>query len=202
MKKIKKFFKILKRVKLSTLIMLIILFSFGTYSWFLFATKVSTGLTAHVTAWKFKFTVDDQESEKQIYIDLKTIQPGMQDYVKTVKVTNTGEIDGELEYQIKRIEALGRIYETSDTVTSDDLLNIMKNDFPFKLDVTVDNSTGNVIPVNGSKDVTIKVTWPLDSQNDELDSYWGMQAYEFYKQHPNENSVRIDLILKVKQPTK
>ena len=37
------------------------------------------------------------------------------------------------QYKVNKIEVLGDIFEVNETVTSDDLLNKLKNDFPFKI---------------------------------------------------------------------
>ena len=39
-----------KYIKLRTLLILVVLLVFNSYAWFVFATKVSGGLTAHVTS--------------------------------------------------------------------------------------------------------------------------------------------------------
>ena len=46
-----------KYVKLRTLIILVVLLVFNSYAWFVFATRVSGGLSAHVTSWNVTFKV-------------------------------------------------------------------------------------------------------------------------------------------------
>ena len=41
----------------------------------------------------------------------------------------------------------------------------------------------------------IKVEWPFESGNDELDTLWGNKAYEFYSVYPDSNSIEIQLSL-------
>ncbi len=50
-----KVIKVLKKIKLRNLLILIVLLAFNTYAWFVYTTKVSTGLNAHVSAWDVEF---------------------------------------------------------------------------------------------------------------------------------------------------
>ena len=59
-----------KRVKLSTLLMLIITFSSSTFAWFIYATKVDSGITAHVKAWNVSFEVGDEEIEENMPLEI------------------------------------------------------------------------------------------------------------------------------------
>ena len=43
--------KIMKKVKLRNIIILILLLVFNAYAWFVYTTKVSLDLSAHVSAW-------------------------------------------------------------------------------------------------------------------------------------------------------
>lgn len=195
----KKILSVIKRIRLSSLLLLIVLFAFGSYSWMVFVTKVSTGLTAHVTAWNFDFISEDESVSTEIVFDVDQIYPGMDDFSQVVTVKNNGELEGELTFEIKKMLVLGQIYEQSETITAEDLMNMMKNDFPFEITVEVDGQDNNIISVGGETKVNIKLIWPFDSGNDELDTKWGEDAYEFYKNNPDGTSVHIELLLKVLQ---
>lgn len=195
----KKILSVIKRIRLSSLLLLIVLFAFGSYSWMVFVTKVSTGLTAHVTAWNFDFISEDESVSTEIVFDVDQIYPGMDDFSQVVTVKNNGELEGELTFEIKKMVVLGQIYEQSETITAEDLMNMMKNDFPFEITVEVDGQDNNIISVGGETKVNIKLIWPFDSGNDELDTKWGEDAYEFYKNNPDGTSVHIELVLKVLQ---
>ena len=74
---------IIKKIKPSTLIIAILLLMFNSYAWFIYATKVEVGFTAHVTSWNVEFDVGQgEESSTNIVIDLERIYPGMEDYEK------------------------------------------------------------------------------------------------------------------------
>lgn len=196
----KKVLGLFKRIKLSTLIWLILLLSFSSYSWMIYVSKVSTGISAHVTSWDVNFKVGQDSVTTEIIFDVEQIYPGMDDFTQQVIVNNNGELDGVLSYEIRKIEILGTTYEVSDSVTSDDLLAMMQSDFPFKLNVEVEGDATNVIPVNGTRNVNISLVWPLDSGNDELDTEWGQNAYQFYKDNDGEETcIHIEMLLRVTQ---
>lgn len=195
----KKILSIIKRIRLSSLLLLIVLFAFGSYSWMVFVTKVSTGLSAHVTAWDFDFVSGDDEVSTEIIFNVDQIYPGMDDFLQVVTIKNNGELAGELTFEIKKMVILGQTYEQSETITAQDLMDMMKNDFPFEITVSVDGQDNNIIGVGGATNVNIKLIWPFESGNDELDTKWGEDAYEFYKNNPDGTSVHIELVLKIMQ---
>ena len=200
MKFVGKIFKNIRKIKLHTLILLILLLIFTTYAWFVFVSEVSSGLTAHVSSWSVSFKIDDEEVH-DVAIDVGQIYPGMPNYEKTITIENKGELPGEISYEMTKVILLGTTYEVSSTLTSDDLISKMQNDYPFKVNVTI--SGGNIIPPNGTKDVTITVTWPFESGNDtedEIDTQWGESAYDYYKTHGTGSpALHIDMTLKVDQ---
>lgn len=57
-----KIIKILKKIKLRNLIVLIILLAFNTYAWFIYTTRVSSELTAHVSSWDVEFIAKERRS--------------------------------------------------------------------------------------------------------------------------------------------
>ena len=164
-----------------------------------YVTKVSTGLSAHVTAWDFDFISGDDEVSTEIVFDVEQIYPGMDDFTQIITINNNGELQGELTFEIKKMEILEQVYQQSETVTASDLMNMMKNDFPFEITVEVEGQDNNIVPVGGSKNIAVKLVWPFESGNDELDTKWGQDAYEFYKANPDGTSVHIELLLKIRQ---
>ena len=194
-----KLLKVLKRIKIKNLIILILMLSFSSYAWMIYVTRVSTGITAHVTSWNFDFVLEGDSTETDIIFDVEQIYPGMPDYVKSVKVRNNGEMSGELTYEIKKVIILGTPYEVSDSLTSQDLEDMLKTQFPFKIEMQVENSQNNVIAKDEIKNVDFTLVWPLDSGNDELDTKWGEDAYDYYKTNPDGACVHIELTLKIHQ---
>lgn len=71
-----KFLKqVLKRVKLKTLILLIVLLMFNAYAWFVYTSKVSGNLTAHIESWDVTFQVGEQDAITNVLFDVDKIYP-------------------------------------------------------------------------------------------------------------------------------
>ena len=45
----------------------------------------------------------------------------------------------------------------------------------------------------------VSVKWDYESGNDELDTYWGNQAYLYKESHPDEPCIQISIKLYVTQ---
>lgn len=73
----------------------------------------------------------------------------------------------------------------------------MLNDYPFKLNLAIDNTKLN--EENGSADFEVSLTWAFESGNDELDTVWGEKAYEYNKQYPDQSSIYVEVEVKAVQ---
>lgn len=186
-----------KYIKLKTLIILVVLLVFNSYAWFVFATRVSGGLSAHVTSWNVTFQIGDDESVTNIIIDVSTIYPGMETYMKEIKVKNNGESIANLTYKYQSLTVLGDTYTVGDNCTEEELNDRIANTYPFKVNVTVD--TSQLDQTNGEGNFTITVEWPYESGDDETDTLWGEKAYTFSKEHPDESSLHLSLFLIAEQ---
>jgi len=189
--------KKLKRVKLRHLVLLIIILSFNSYAWFIYSTKVSTGMTAHVTSWNVTFQVGDEMVESNLTIDLDRIYPGMEPYEKEIIVQNKGEAKASLSYEIESITVFGNQYVVGDNFTAEELETMIKGEYPFKINIITNEENMEEDGGNGSFKVTVE--WPFESDNDELDTYWGERAYEYYSLHPNSTSLQIIIKLMAMQ---
>lgn len=186
-------FKVLrKRVKLSTLLMLIVTFSSSTFAWFIYATKVDSGITAHVKAWNVLFEVGDDEIEENMHFDVSDLYPGMMTYTDSVSVKNKGETHAELSYEIVSYTIFGVKYEVGNSgiLTSDDLKQSLLNDYPFKTAITL---SSNIISPNSTESFSLVVSWTYDSGDDEKDTLWGTKAYDYHELHPDLPSISIEL---------
>lgn len=186
-------FKVLrKRVKLSTLLMLIVTFSSSTFAWFIYATKVDSGITAHVKAWNVLFEVGDEEIEEMMHFDVSDIYPGMNNYTDSVSVKNKGETQALLSYEIVSYTIYGVKYEVGNNgvLTPDDLRQSLLTDYPFKTSINLSN---NIISPNSSESFSLNVSWAYESGNDDEDTLWGMKAYDYHKAYPDLPSISIEL---------
>ena len=190
---IDKIYKLIKRVKLSNIILLILILIFNAYAWFIYATKVSTALEISVSSWNIEFSAGEGADNTNIVIELDRIYPGMQNFEKNIEVHNKGETKAYLTYKIQSLKVLDNTYIASDEgMTSDDIENKLK-EYPFK--IKIEKSSDQLEAGTGSENFKITVTWPFESGNDQLDTFWGNKAYEYYSLNPNEKSILLNLEL-------
>lgn len=190
-----KLYKIMKKIKIRNLILLLFLLMFNTYAWFIYASKVSVGLTASVSSWNVEFVSDAGETVTNIDVVVKKIYPGMDTFEKKVVVYNRGETAATLSYEIKYLKIMDEVYEVSETtgITSDTIKSKIEQEYPFKIIIEMDDT--NLSVENGEGSFTIKIEWPYESGNDELDTTWGNKAYEFYNSYPDEKCIEMKIEL-------
>jgi len=189
--------RLIKKTKIRTLLLLIVLLSLNATAWFIYATKVDTGIGAKIVAWNVSFVTGEDELIEYINFKIDNIYPGMEIYKQRIDVTNQGESDANLKYEIQNARILESEYSVDDeTITSDSLLYSLENDYPFKIKVGVSNYD---IKPGEQAYFYVEVIWDFESGNDEQDSYWGEQAYEFYKKNPDKESIELDLIISAVQ---
>ena len=188
-----KFIKILKKIKLRNIIILILLLMFNTYAWFIYATKVNLDLSVHVSSWNVEFVSADGESITDLVIEVERIYPGMDTFEKNIEVKNKGETAATLSYQIESLKVMDQTFQASDTLTSEDIENQINEQYPFKITIVKDDT--EFLQGTGTGSFNIKIEWPFESGNDELDTYWGNKAYEYYSLHPGEKCIELKLKL-------
>ena len=194
-----KIIKILKKIKIRNILILIILLAFNTYAWFIYTTKVSAQLTAHVSAWDVQFVAKDGGVTSNALIVVERICPGMETFEHIIEVKNRGEVNVQLGYDIQSLKIMDEYYEASDTsgLTSQDLETKMLSEYPFKIKIEKDDT--NLITGTGDGQFKITVEWPFESGNVELDTYYGNKAYQYYSTNPGTNAIELSLTLKASQ---
>lgn len=193
--KMNKLVNILKKIKIRNLIILIILLVFNAYAWFVYATRASLDLSTHVSSWNVEFISGNEEITTNIEIVVDRIYPGMNEFEKTIEVHNKGETPAILTYEIKSLKIMDEFYEVSEEsgLTSDELEDKIKNEYPFKININANNNS--LIQENQKGNFQITVDWPYESGDDELDTYWGNKAYDFYESNPDEQSIVLEITL-------
>lgn len=189
--------KILKKIKIKNIIILILLLIFNTYAWFIYATKVSSEISVHISSWNVEFTVGEDETITNVVIAVDRIYPGMENAEKTVTVTNKGEIKAELDYQIKSLKVLDEVYEVGENITAEELINKINTEYPFKINISKDDTLLSEGTGNGMFSVTVE--WAFESGDDELDTLWGNKAYDYYLKNSEGKSIEIELTLIAQQ---
>ena len=153
---------VVKRVRISTLILLLISFSSTTFAWFIYATKISTGISAHIETWDVKFTADGNNISERINFVIPNLYPGMADYSDGITAYNFGEKQATISYKIISAKILGTTYTVDEvTLTTGQLTNILADDFPFSIELELVNDV--ISPTNGTTRFNINVSWPYES---------------------------------------
>lgn len=186
----------LKRVRLQTILFLAIAISCNSFAWFVYNTKVSNTITTSVKAWRVAFENKDSDAIQYMEFNIENIYPGMDEYTNYITVTNEGETEAEITYELEEIRILKKLY-TNAEYSQEELINMIKNDFPFKVELSV--STDILNAHNGNGTFNVKVIWPFESGNDELDTLWGNNSYEFKQTYPDKSGINIKLKLTVSQ---
>lgn len=194
-----KFIKILKKVKIRNMLILILLLIFNTYAWFIYATRVDTDITAHVSSWNVEFKVADQVVTTNLVVAIGRIYPGMDRFEKVVEVHNKGETKAVLNYEIQEFTVMGETFTVDEEngPTTQDIVDKMNTEYPFKIKIEKDDSL--ISEGTGDGTFTISLDWDFESGDDETDTTWGNKAYEFYSLHPGENSIEIKMTLMATQ---
>ena len=193
----KKIVKIIKTIKIRNIIFLNLLLIFNTYAWFIYATRVSTGISAHVSSWNVEFSTGEDETTTNIVIELDRIYPGMENVKKEVSVKNKGEISAKLDYDIIALKVMEEEYKIGEDMTSEELESKMKSEYPFKVNIVKDDA--ELLQGIGPGRFSVTIEWPFESGDDELDTLWGSKAYEYYSLNPGAKSVEIEITLIAEQ---
>lgn len=194
MKKESKLKIIKKKVRRSTLFLLFIALITNSFAWFIYSNKVTNDITTGVKSWKITFDQEGSTLEDYVKFEIDDIYPGMDDYEQHINITNNGEMKAYIIYNIEAIKIFDETY-TKDDYTEEELINLLANNYPFKMTFT-ENNTEIDIDETGYFGVTL--VWPYESGDDEKDTYYGKKSYEF-KQTSDDPQIQITVKIKASQ---
>lgn len=183
--------KIIKKVKFKTLFLLMITLASNSFAWFIYTTKVSSNISAKVREWNVSFDVNGENVEKTIEINIDSLYPGMTTYTQTLTASNSGEARAQISYEVIRANILGDDL-TGMNYSDIQIINYLRSYYPFSIDFHVSN---DIVQANSEETVTISVSWPYESGQDEEDTKWGNLAYTYHSSHLDTPS--IDLSIKI-----
>lgn len=183
--------KIIKKVKFKTLFLLMITLASNSFAWFIYTTKVSSNISAKVREWNVSFDVNGENVEKTIEINIDSLYPGMTTYTQTLTASNSGEARAQISYEVIRANILGDDL-TGMNYSDIQIINYLRSYYPFSIDFHVSN---DIVQANSEETITISVSWPYESGQDEEDTKWGNLAYTYHSSHPDTPS--IDLSIKI-----
>lgn len=186
---------IVKRIRISTILLLLVALSSSTFAWFVYATRIKAGITAHIESWNIIFTANDTNISEIVTFTVPNLYPGMETYTDSISAYNFGEKAATIRYEIESVRILNVNYVINDeTLTSDQMINDLASDFPFKIEFGLTNDVVN--STNGVTTFSINVSWPYESGNDALDTDWGNRAYTFANSNP-AGTPSIEMVVKV-----
>lgn len=181
---------IFKRTRITTILLLLVTFASSTFAWFVYATKVATGITAHIDAWNIMFTSEDNSIEEYINFYIPNIYPGMTDFTDSITAYNLGEKNATVSYEVISARILTTNINTEESlITPVQLENMLAGNYPFS--ITFDLANTELNSSYGQTTFTLNVTWPFESNNDEIDTYWGNQSYTYSANNPDSPSLEI-----------
>ena len=211
--------KLKKGLTVRTVILLLITLIINTYAWFIYVSTVTASISMHIKNWDIQFS--DNVVDQEFNFNVERIYPGMADAEQLITIQNNGETDGKLQCAITSFKIFEDVYQIgvdyddgnggTFRYTSADLLDMITNDYPFKITISVDGTeyvAGTEISVGTQDSVTVlfKVTWPYEtgsnaneiSDNDVIDTFWGEKSYS-YTYGTGEHAIEITMRLEVVQ---
>lgn len=184
-KKIKSYLKL----NLMSLFFIAVSFISVTLAWFAYSGISRVAMEVDVKAWYIELEKDGEKVSRDIVISLSEIYPGMDTVYESVKIKNLGDSNANVKYKIVSARILGeeeQIDEIEDTVTSDQMEDSLSHEFPFGININLSKS---YILAQGDESLfEVSISWPLDSDNDLLDSQWGTKAYDFQNEEKNKKN--------------
>ena len=189
-----------KRFSVFHLLFLGVLIAANTFAWFIYMDRVSSDIDVRVKAWNVSFRLNNQAMEDYINFTVDNVYPGMEAYQQSLSVTNDGEVDANLSYNLVSIYVMGDTDSTegANAMTESQLINHMNTEYPFHIAITTSSSL--ISHDGGSALFYISVTWPYESysngsSNDDLDTYWGNRAYTFKRDNPTLPCIKVRIKL-------
>ena len=176
-----------KRLRRRTLFFLILTLMANTFAWFIYSNKVSNNITTGVKSWKINFKQDGVDIVNNVEFKIDSIYPGMPDYTNSLSITNIGEPAANISYEVEEIKILDEFYN-SDMYSSTDLINRLKDNYPFKMNFSINNQE---VGTGQTSEFTFSLVWPYESGHDEADTYWGKKSASFKEQYPDKEQIAI-----------
>lgn len=176
-----------KRLRRRTLFFLILTLMANTFAWFIYSNKVSNNITTGVKSWKINFKQDGVDIVNNVEFKIDSIYPGMPDYTNSLSITNIGETAANISYEVEEIKILDEFYN-SDIYSSTDLINRLKDNYPFKMNFSINNQE---VGTGQTSEFTFSLVWPYESGHDEADTYWGKKSASFKEQYPDKEQIAI-----------
>ena len=171
----KKKYKAYIRLNILSLFFILVSFISVTLAWFAYSGLATARTEIDVKAWYIEFDKNNEQVSNEIVISLSEIYPGMETVHEEVTIKNRGDSDASVKYDISSARILDDEYINSNN-NSLYIEDKISHDYPFHVNININK---NYVETGGETKFDISVSWPLDSDNDVLDSRWGKEAYDF-----------------------
>ena len=202
------FLLILKRIKISHLIILTVLLAANSYAWFIYVNNVSNKLDVHVRAWKVDFE-DDGQVVEEVNVEVQNAYPGMANFSKSVLAHNYSDLTATASYKVLYANIMGTEYWSAEgkadagqqlsgtEPTSAQLETMLTTNYPFVFGFNLSNTS--LAALTGTATYTVSLQWPYDSGDDEADTYWGVTAYDYREDNPGDPCIELKIKIYITQ---
>ena len=173
-KRYKAYFKL----NVMSIVFIAISFMSVTLSWFAFSGITRLGMDVPVKAWYIELEKDGSIIHNDVIFSSSEIYPGMKTVSEYIKIKNLGDSDADVNYDIMS----ARILDTelvNETTTTSYIEDVLAQEYPFHINI---NLSKRYVIAGGTESIfEVSISWPLDSDTDVVDSYWGNESYKFMK---------------------
>jgi len=173
--------KMYLRLNIMSLVFVVVSFISVTLAWFAYSGLVDVKTEVNVKAWYIELEKDGETVSNDIVISLSDIYPGMDIVNETVTINNLGDSDAGVNYSIVSARVLGEAEDNyivdNEATTSEYVEDVLSHNYPFHININL--SKNYVLAKGEESSFEVSVSWPLDSESDQVDSSWGTKAYLF-----------------------
>ncbi len=165
------------RVNLVSIVLAAISFISITLAWFAYSGISNVQTEIGVKAWNIELKKDGKKESNNITISSSEISPGMATKSEVVNIKNLGDSDATLSYNIVSARILNEEITVDGETTTEELEDAIAHEYPFHINI---NISKNYILKGGSEATfEVSISWPLDSNHNDIDTSWGNEAYAF-----------------------
>ena len=167
------------KIYLVPIVFIAVSFIFTTFAWFAYSGLRNVSTEIDVKAWYIELSKSGEVVSNNIVINVNDVYPGMSTVDELISIENKGDSDAKLSYKILSSRILDTETDGEALQDNNELTDSLSHSYPFHVNMDLSKRY-----VNGGGDTAtfeVSVSWPLDSGNDNLDSVWGTNSYNFQK---------------------
>ncbi len=180
--------KMYLKLNIMSIFLLFVSFVSVTLAWFAYSGIANFATEIDVKAWYIELEKDGEAVSNDIVLSLSQIYPGMDTVSEIVNIKNLGDSDAQVKYSIVSARILGEVEDEyiidNEIITSEYVEDLLSHEYPFKININL--SKNYVLSKGEESSFELSVSWPLDSDNDALDSLWGTKAFKFFQEEQNK----------------